>query len=107
MEGSLYYFRANPSYCKSGKSLHDWANIDWDLDSDEAADVIPSRLIVYIQLDDFLVDPNHSSPDYFFIDSIGTYAIVESLIESSLLIHQPNASNTTILLTTLIIPPAI
>jgi hypothetical protein len=38
-------FRTNTSYGKSGKSWHDWANIDWDPDSDEAADVIPGRLI--------------------------------------------------------------
>ena len=75
-------FRANPSYGTTGKSWHDWANIDWDPTSDNAADVIPGRLIVYIQLDDFDLDSTFTAPDYFFIDAAGTYAIIESLIES-------------------------
>jgi hypothetical protein len=50
--------------------------------SDNAADVIPGRLIVYIQLDDFDLDSTFTAPDYFFIDAAGTYAIIESLIES-------------------------
>ena len=75
-------FRANPSYGKSGKSWHDWANINWDPVSKNVLDVIPGRLIVYIELDDFFLDTTSTFPPYFFIDSVGTYAIIESLIES-------------------------
>ena len=75
-------FRANPSYGQSGDSWHDWANIDWDPDSTDVADVIPGRLIVYIQFDDFFLNPTYTLPDFFFIDCAGTYAVIESLIES-------------------------
>jgi hypothetical protein len=44
-------FRANPSYEKSGASWHDWADINWDLASHDTANVIPARLIVYLELD--------------------------------------------------------
>jgi hypothetical protein len=76
------FFRANPSYGKTGKSWHDWANIDWDPTSDNAADVIPGRLIVYIELDNFNLHSTFTAPDYLFIDAAGTYAFIESLIES-------------------------
>ena len=82
MEDDGTIFRANPSYSKCGKSWHDWANIDWDPESNEIADVIPGRLIVYIELDDFELDSTFTAPDYFFIHAAGTYAVIKSLIES-------------------------
>ena len=75
-------FRANPSYGKSGQSWHDWAEIDWDPESNNEANVIPGRLIVFMQLDDFDLDTAFTAPEYFFIDGAGTYAVIESLIES-------------------------
>ena len=75
-------FRANPSYGKGKEPWHDWAVIDWEPNQDEVTSLIPGRLVVFIEVDDFENDDKVSPNEYFPIEGVGTYMVVESLIES-------------------------
>ena len=44
--------------------------------------LIPGRLVVFIEVDDFENDDKVSPNEYFPIEGVGTYLVVESLIES-------------------------
>ena len=75
-------FRANPSYGKCKEPWHDWAVIDWEPDQDDVTSLIPGRLMVFIEVEDFEKNDTVTPNEYFPIEGVGKYVVVESLIES-------------------------
>jgi hypothetical protein len=86
-------FRAAPTWGPGKTAWNDWAGVDWDPGG--PGNIVPVRLVIFLTVDDFALNNAAPNLEYFPIKGNGTYAVVQSLIESISAIPTHDLNKTT------------